>query len=247
MTEAIPAATLILWRETSPPSILMVKRASGMAFAADAMVFPGGRVDHADLRLVPVEADAEEMSARVAAIRETIEETGIAIGITPAPSAASIAQMRQALKEGVSLAELIDAGGYRLDLDAMHPFARWRPPHNGGEARIFDTRFYIALAPDDAAPSADGEESTHAVWAAPADILREADAGARRIIYPTRRNLERLASLGSFAQALADAARHPVRLIQPVIEHRADGDWLCIPDDVGYPVTAEPMLNMTRG
>ena len=45
--EAIPAATLILVRDRpeGPPDLLMVERAEGMAFAAGALVFPGGRID----------------------------------------------------------------------------------------------------------------------------------------------------------------------------------------------------------
>ena len=51
--EAIPAATLIVVRERArrPPELLMVERAEGMAFAAGALVFPGGRIDEADREL----------------------------------------------------------------------------------------------------------------------------------------------------------------------------------------------------
>ena len=48
---AIPAATLVIMRPSGnggPDEILMVKRASNMAFAAGAVVFPGGRVDPDD-------------------------------------------------------------------------------------------------------------------------------------------------------------------------------------------------------
>jgi 8-oxo-dGTP pyrophosphatase MutT (NUDIX family) len=74
--DAIPAATLILVRErgSGPPELLMVERAEGMAFAAGAWVFPGGRIDEGDERLASRFA-AEQGSAKVAAIRETIEET----------------------------------------------------------------------------------------------------------------------------------------------------------------------------
>src|SRR5436190_15559166 len=72
--EAIPAATLILVRERSGtlPELLMVERAGSMAFAAGALVFPGGRIDDAD-RLLGEKLGADP--AAVAAIRETIEET----------------------------------------------------------------------------------------------------------------------------------------------------------------------------
>ena len=48
--DAIPAATLILVRDRAgaAPELLMVERAAGMAFAAGAWVFPGGRIDKAD-------------------------------------------------------------------------------------------------------------------------------------------------------------------------------------------------------
>ena len=48
--EAIPAATLILVRDSTDGAaeLLMVERAEGMAFAAGALVFPGGRIDAAD-------------------------------------------------------------------------------------------------------------------------------------------------------------------------------------------------------
>ena len=54
--EAIPAATLVVWRDPAPgdpgtPEILVVERSAGMAFAAGAIVFPGGRIDPADRAL----------------------------------------------------------------------------------------------------------------------------------------------------------------------------------------------------
>ena len=54
---AIPAATLVIFREAAdggPPELLMVERAKAMAFAAGAMVFPGGRVDPGDHLLAEV-------------------------------------------------------------------------------------------------------------------------------------------------------------------------------------------------
>jgi len=82
--EAIPAATLILVRDRSdePPQLLMVERAAGMAFAAGAWVFPGGRIDEED-EILGRSFDVDHAAARVAAIRETIEETAIPAGLAP--------------------------------------------------------------------------------------------------------------------------------------------------------------------
>jgi 8-oxo-dGTP pyrophosphatase MutT (NUDIX family) len=92
MTEddpAFPAASLILMRErrAAPPELLIVQRSASLVFAAGAYVFPGGRVDPADYeaarRLCPA-LEPEEGAARIAAVRETLEETAI---ITPAAGA----------------------------------------------------------------------------------------------------------------------------------------------------------------
>ena len=66
------------------------------------------------------------------------------------------------------------------------------------------------------------------------------------IIFPTRRNLERLALFGSFEDAVFDAAQHEIRTVTPWIETREDGDYLCIADDLGYPVTGERLDRAIR-
>lgn len=83
---AIPAATLVIMRPSpqgEPDELLMVKRAKTMAFAAGAVVFPGGRIDPDDYRVAARHGfapDDAEAAARVAALRETLEETGLAVG-----------------------------------------------------------------------------------------------------------------------------------------------------------------------
>lgn len=241
----IPAATLVIFRDSShgPPELLVVERAKAMAFAAGALVFPGGRVDPGDRALAAALAgDPDETAHRIAAIRETIEEAGLPIGLDPCP--AELASMRAALHAGTPFAAAL--AGARLDLDALIPFARWRPAH--ANMRIFDTRFYLARLPPDAPiATVDETENVRLLWATAAQILADADCGRATIIYPTRRNLERLALYSSFAQAEAHARAHPVRTITPFVEDRADGPHLCIPDDLGYPVTSELMRSALRG
>ncbi|HYJ83823.1 MAG TPA: NUDIX hydrolase [Allosphingosinicella sp.] len=244
LPEAIPAATLILMRaaRVGPPEILMLERAETMAFAAGALVFPGGRIDLEDHALAERFPDFPDAAARIAAIRETIEETGVAPALRPAPDAAAL---RLALAAGRPFAPLIEETGLSLDLAALTPFARWCP--NFREARRFDTLFYLAEAPAGGTlHSADETESVHTFWATAADVLAEIEAGRAKAIFPTRRNLERLARFGSLAEARADAGRHAVERITPWVEERGGRRFVCIPEGIGYPVTAEPYESARR-
>ena len=61
-----------------------------------------------------------------------------------------------------------------------------------------------------------------------------------------RRNLERLAQFGSFAEAVADARAHRIEAITPWIETRDGEERLCIPEGLGYPVTSQPVKAASR-
>ena len=244
----IPAATVVVMRDrpNGAPELLMLERSAAMSFAGGALVFPGGRVDPGDRALAEVGGadDPEDAAARIAAVREAIEEAGIALALDPMPDAAALVKVRAALHEGMPFGEALDRAGSGLALDRLVPFARWLPlglPH-----RIFDTRFYLARAPEGATPSVDATENSRLFWATARDVLDEADAGRATIIFPTRRNLERLALFGSFDDAVADARAHPVRTITPHVEMRDGAEHLCIPDDLGYPVTAERLTRVRR-
>ena len=246
LSDPIPAATLVLMREpqSGPPEVLVMERTGAMAFAAGALVFPGGRIDAADEEAA-AELDLPDAAARIAAIRETIEETGLAPSLAPAPDVAVAGALRRALMAGRPLVELLAEQGLALDLDALTPFARWCP--NFRETRRFDTLFFLAEAPPDApAPVVAEAEAVRAFWASAADILAEVDAGQAHVIFPTRRNLERLAGFASIAEARADAARHPVTRITPWIAEVDGAPHVCIPEGIGYPVTSEPLETARR-
>lgn len=245
----IPAATLVLFRKgDGADEHLFVERAGTMSFAAGAIVFPGGRVDAGD-RLIAThfpDLDADDAAARIAAIRETIEEAGVAIGFETMPDAATLATMRAQLIDGMVFGDVIAAAGLRLDLSVLTWFARWCP--NMRETRNFDTRFYVARFPE-VAPMAlvDATENVRLFWGTAQSVLDDADAGKVRIIFPTRRNLERLAKLGSYDAALAEAAEIAPDRIVPFFEERGGERYLCIPEGRGYPVTAELLSSAIRG
>ena len=247
LPKPIPAATLILMRAAAvgPPELLFMERAADMAFAAGALVFPGGRIDPGDDEAARIYGDGGPGdAARIATIRETIEETGVAAAIAPPPDRETVEMLRAGLAAGRPFPELLDQAGLRPDLDALTPFARWCP--NFRETRRFDTLFFLAEAPAEAEPTSDAGEAVRAFWATAAQVLEEVAAGRAHAIFPTRRNLERLARFASIEEARADAARHELRKITPWIETRDGGPWVCIPDDAGYPVTAEPLATARR-
>ncbi len=243
-SQPIPAATLIVMRErpAAPPELLIVERSAAMRFAGGALVFPGGRVDPGDRVLAALHpGDGEDLAARIAAIRETMEEAGLAIGVD---GLADVEAVRTALYGGAPVGEVL--AGCTLDLDALVPFARWLPPGDVSH-RVFDTRFYLARLPEGVAEAAvDGNENVRLFWASAQAVLDAADAGQSRIIFPTRRNLERLAQFGSFAEAVADARAHPVEAITPWVEERDGEERLCIPEGLGYPVTSQPVKAALR-
>lgn len=248
---ATPAATLVVFRRGrggAAPELLMVQRSSRLRFAAGATVFPGGRVDPADVALARTSGwagDIEEGAARIAAIRETLEEAGLLSGIRTAVTAEQAAVARARLFAGETLGEILVSNGWELDLDALIPFARWLP--HEGVSRVFDTRFYLTdLGTGDVSLSADLTENTALFWSCAEATLRRADAGELAVIFPTRRNLERLALFADFTAAKRHAARHPVRTIRPRFEDRDAERWLCIDEGLGYPCLGEPAPRATK-
>ena len=84
-------------------------------------------------------------------------------------------------------------------------------------------------------------------WSSARATIAQCDEGCGRIIFPTRRNLERLAQFSSFEDMARHAAAIPVERVTPWIEERDGERYLCIPDHLGYPVTSEPIGTALRG
>jgi 8-oxo-dGTP pyrophosphatase MutT (NUDIX family) len=248
--KVIPAATVVIFRhcpEGGPPQLLMVQRAKEMRFAGGAAVFPGGRTDEADrvlaAKLAP-DADPEVTAARIAGIRETLEETGLAVAVEQPVSVAEAVAARALLLEQGELAPVLERFGWSLDLERLVPFARWCPMRDGA----FDARFFlIDLGTGAVEVTVDATENTRLFWVSAAEALRLADVGEIQVIFPTRRNLDRLALFATFAEARTQAEAIPVRMITPRAVDRDGEAWLTIPEDYGYPVTSQPMSTVSRG
>lgn len=252
-SSARQAATLVIFRDRDdgPSELLVMERSKGMAFAGGALVFPGGGVEPGDIVMAEALANdmpVDEAAARIAAIRETLEESGLALGFVNPPDRFALAAMRAAMAGGASFGALLAQAGLSLDLEALVPFARWHPSAKEHPTRVYDTRFYLARMPEGSHhATVDATENVRLFWASAQDVLNRADRGECRIIFPTRRNLERLAQFPDFVAATAHARGLPVQKITPWIEERADGRYLCIGDCHGYPVTSEALDTAMRG
>lgn len=223
-----PAATLLLVVD-DPFRVLMVQR-SAQGFFPSALVFPGGTLDPGDHgeewlphAIGHHALEAEARALRIAAWRETWEETGVAPhGMAPAAS-------RPHLREALGTA------GARLDLGGTVPFGRWVTPET--VAKRYDTHFFIAAAPAPFEPAVDGYEIVAAHWLEPREVIARSEGGDRSILFSTLANLHLLAESRSAAEALAAASSRPVIPAHPCREE-LDGDvWVSIPEACGYPLS----------
>lgn len=252
-----PAAGVVFVRDAPDFQALMLERAAHMRFAAGALAFPGGRIAPSDgdpaWREMALGLPAAEgvATAAVAALRETFEETGVlnAVDADDRPPTANRLAFMAARRASIAadadrFSRSLAEAGLRLDARGLRPFARWVGPP--GAARRFDALFFIAPAPVDQAPSPDGVETAQALWIAPATAAADAISGRRRIIHPTLCKLQLLALSETSASAIDAAARRPVRPIEAWTERRDGVDYVCIPDDLGYPTTAAPVDDAAR-
>lgn len=255
--EGIPAATIIIFRNApdgGAPEVLMTVRSRNMTFAGGMAVFPGGRVDPADFDLgtkisafMDGDVGPDEAAHQIAAIRETLEETGLALGLKGDITAETAAAARSMLEKIGTLAPVLEAFDWSLDLDQIVPFARWFPK-NENIPRVYDTRFYLAdLGTGEVDVSIDHAENTRLFWTSAQGALEMAERGEIKLIFPTRRNLERLALFASFEEARAQAEAIPVKTIVPQIDTSGDKPMLTILEDAGYPVTSELLDTVARG
>ena len=249
----IPAATVIIFRNGpagGPPEILMTVRSRNMVFAGGMAVFPGGRVDPADYELarrLSAFDDADEAAHRIAVIRETLEETGLGIGLVGEMDAERARAARAMLLESEALAPVLDEFGWSLNLADLTPFARWFPK-NERIPRVYDTRFYLAdLGTGAVDIEVDQTENTRLFWVSAKGALDMAETGEIKLIFPTRRNLERLALFDSYDAAREQAEAIPVRTIIPKIDESGERPMLRIIEDAGYPVTSELLDSVARG
>jgi len=247
---AVPASTVVLLRADDPFEVFLVRRNDSIAFLGGAHVFPGGRVDPAD-HTDDVDATAENIRAavarmadlpaevaiahHVAAIRELFEEAGVLLArpLTARSVDRLAADRRDLLSGQTTFADIIDREHLQLSLDELAYFAHWVTPEI--EIRRFDTRFFIARAPEGQTPIHDAGETTHSEWIEPAAAIERCRSGLISLPPPTWTTLEMLARFESIDAIFDWARRKPIPRVQPRFEKRGGQTLLFYPGDPMYP------------
>lgn len=255
MTEIVAprlASTVLLLRDGTPSrevEVFMMVRHHQIEFNSGALVFPGGSVDKNDKEIAANPAlysgraglDGDALGFRIAAIRETFEESGILLArpagskdLVDAKRANEIATAhRAALNEGkVTFLKVLTDNGMVLALDELVPYAHWITPE--GMPKRFDTWFFLAAAPPEQLGAHDGKESTDSIWVSTREALEGGESGRFKLPFPTTRNLIRLGKQPNVDAALSDARKMSIVTVTPVMTKTATGRQLRIPREAGY-------------
>ena len=252
------AATVLILRDGADGlEVFMLRRNLNSDFVGGAYVFPGGAVDpedrHANLEPVcegRTDADASRrlgiesggLAFWVAAIRESFEEAGVLLaydldGMVDLDDAASMerwAHHRQQVDTGqLTMIDLCRLEGLRLAVDGMHYFSHWITPE--GSPRRYDTRFFLAAAPENQTPLHDDHEVIANEWVRPADGIARAESGQLTMLPPTIASLRAISRFATAAEAL-EAAREisHVPEVLPRIIKDGGGLRIVLPGDPSY-------------
>src|ERR1700682_3009761 len=171
MSEAVvprPASTILLLGDgageggKSEIEVFMMVRHYEIDFNSGALVFPGGSVDNGDQDIIARPElysggdglDARALSFRIAAVRETFEESGILLArprgsnaLVDAKRAAEIETAHRAAlcEDKTTFQKVLSDNGMLLALDELVAYAHWITPEE--MPKRFDTWFFLAAAP----------------------------------------------------------------------------------------------------
>jgi len=205
--------------------VLLLRRNPNAKFMPGFHVFAGGAVgsedreERATSRVTGI--DDTEASQRLgiesdglryllAGVRETFEECGMLLAVDEASGeldaahwAAAIAD-REALNAGtLPFVNFLEKHRLVVPGDALVYFDHWLTP--AGRARRFDTRFFLARAPQGQSATHDQAEIVDARWLRPRDALEMAKRKEIDLANATEATLAMLAERGTVEEALERA------------------------------------------
>ena len=227
------ASTVVLLRDAPAGLEVFLMKRSGLSdVLGGAYVFPGGKLDTADvIDDMPNRLDQSPQALHaalnepalqhhnaaalyVAALREAFEESGVlfAEGATLEVTA----KAAELLKNGQSFPAILAQLGLRLQTQHVQPWSRWITPKLASvSTKRFDTRFFIAAVPHHQTAVHDNFETTESVWLAPRAALEEYWSGGISLAPPQIMSLAHLSHHRTVDSALAEARSKPPAVIEP--------------------------------
>ncbi len=250
------AATLVVVRDGDRGiEVLLLRRAERGDHSSGAWVFPGGVLDARDREWHACCHGIDDFTAstvlalpqggldyHVAAIRECFEESGLLLAHDGSGAMVSlggaqgdeVGAWRGPLHRGErTLGEFCRHFGLSLAADQLVYFSRWVTPLT--RAKRWDTRFFVARAPQGQASTHDEVELVEQLWLRPAEALARGDA--MRMLTPTRSTLEELVRFDT-VDALLEHARSP-RPLPATAPRIATGRIGAVPITPEHPAWAE--------
>ena len=184
----------------------MLQRTQTAVFLGGAYVFPGGSLDEADadpriLKRIRGEAKVPPVPYWVAAIRECFEEAGVLLGVD-AKRAEALMHYRQR-----PFVELLENENLHILAHEMVYYGHWITAP--GRPRRFDTRFFLAIAPEGQAGSHDAVETVHSVWITPREALERGARGDIELVPATQTTLHDLKSFKTAREAFEAVRARP--------------------------------------
>jgi glyoxylase-like metal-dependent hydrolase (beta-lactamase superfamily II)/8-oxo-dGTP pyrophosphatase MutT (NUDIX family) len=246
------ATVVVLRRAATGMQVLLMRRAPREGdIHSGASVFPGGLLDAADAQgsALCSGLDDAQASAKLglphgglaywfAAMRECFEEAGLLYAAAQdrshldAAQLAQIAAQRTALnRRELTMGEICTRFGIHLAADRIAYLDHWLTPP--GVPKRYDTRFFVAEAPQLQVATQDDHETDAQQWLSPAEGLERRKE--LKLAPPTYKILELLQRLGDVEAVLAHArAQANVPCTMPRLATGSKGLRPVMPDEPCY-------------
>jgi 8-oxo-dGTP pyrophosphatase MutT (NUDIX family) len=169
--------------------VLVLKRGREHRFLPGYLAFPGGAVEPQDGGLASRWFGSSAESGRACAVRELVEEAGLALTGAGLVSVAGD-------DRGLSAVHALPPPA-----DALREISHWVAPEQVPVR--FDARFFAVDALAGLEPDPDGAEAERAWWARPAHVLRDFAEGRCDLYWPTLKTMEVLARCHTVDDVLA--------------------------------------------
>lgn len=257
----LPAATVTLIRDSAGGlEVLLLQRSFRSGFMPGVHVFPGGGLDPADespeahdRSTGPDDIEASRvlgvahggLSYWIAAIREAFEEAGILLAYATGGSIVNLGGKtaeryrahRRDLDQGrKGLGEIAHEEDLRLATDRLVYFSHWITPV--GAPRRYDTRFFLAAAPEHQVAEHDNREAIDHAWMRPVEALDRYRRHDIKLRTPTIKTLELFTQFAD-AEGLTAALRAQAHVPALLPRISKDGRNL-LPGDPGYEEAGKP-------